>query len=185
MSTFHARLIELESEIIAKEEAARGIKELTPDCEILLATVENELSVKLGDQVASDWKGWISYRRANSQQIIARGRAFKESGLFGKRRAGLDVAYGLDTISEHRRGFDVSPPQDLDHLLLNFGSGDSGVKVFLWYGENIAPYRLIFECDMADEPQDELKDAVLEACGWIVNKPKGVTLPEYLKSQKQ
>lgn len=179
MSKFHARLLELESEIIAKEEARRGLDELTPDCDILLQTVEKDIGLKLADNAPSDWRGWLTYRRGKDKVVICRGRAFKESGMFGKHKAGLDVAYGLDTITEYKRGFDVSPPQDLDHLLVNFGCGDS-VRVFLWYGENVAAYRLIFEQEMAEDPVENLKEAVAEACGWIVKKPKELTLPEFL-----
>lgn len=182
MSKFHARLLELESEIIAKEEAQRGLKELTPDCNLLLQSIEKELGLKLADQAPHDWKGWLTYRRGADKLMICRGRAFKETGMFGKHRAGLDVAYGLDTITEYKRGFDVSPPQDLDHLLVNFGVGDA-IRVFLWYGENIAPYRLIFEQDMHDDPDENLKDAVAEACVWIATKPKELTLPEFLAKQ--
>ncbi|MBZ0186951.1 MAG: hypothetical protein K8F91_11960 [Candidatus Obscuribacterales bacterium] len=181
MSTFHARLLELESELIAKEESAKGIEELTPDCVLLLESVEDEIGVKLGDQVPKDWRGWLSYYRSKDQLFICRGRAFKESGMFGKHRAGCDVAHGLDSVTEYRRGFDVTPPQDLDHLLVNFGGGNS-IRVFLWYGENISPYRLIFEADMADEPHHHLKEAVIEACVWIIKKPKELTLPEYIQS---
>jgi len=179
VSKFHARLLELESEIIAKEEARRGLEELTPECEILLSTVEKEIGLKLADAAPDDWKGWLTYRRGKDKVVICRGRAFKESGMFGKHRAGLDVTYGLDTITEYKRGFDVSPPQDLDHLLVNFGRGDS-LRVFLWYGENVAAYRLIFEHEMAEDPDEALKDAVAEACVWIVKKPKDLTLPEFL-----
>jgi hypothetical protein len=174
--------LELESEIIAKEEAQRGLKELTPDCDILLQTVEKEIGLKLADPAPADWKGWLTYRRGKDKVVILRGRAFKEPGMFGKHRAGLDVAYGADTITEYKRGFDVSPPQDLDHLLVNFGCGDS-VRVFLWYGENVAAYRLIFEQEMHEDPDEELKEAVAEACHWIVKKPKDLTLPEFLAKQ--
>lgn len=183
MSKFHARLLELESEIIAKEEAARGLKELTPECALLLEAIEKEIGLKLGDAAPNDWKGWLTYKRDAEQVIICRGRAFKESGMFAKHRAGLDVSYGLDSVTEYRRGFSVSPPQDLDHLLVNFGSGDS-IRVFLWYGENIAPYRLIFEDEMLNDPVENLKDAVLEACVWIATKPKELTLPEFLAKRE-
>jgi len=183
VSKFHARLLELESEIIAKEEAQRGLKELTPDCEILLEIVEKEIGMKLADPAAADWKGWLSYRRGKGRVVICRGRAFKESGMFGKHRAGLDVPFGLDTVTEYKRGFDVSPPQDLDHLQVNFGCGDS-VRVFLWYGENVAAYRLIFEHEMSEDPDEALKDAVAEACVWIIKKPKELTLPEFLAKQQ-
>lgn len=184
MSTFHARLLELESELIAKEEAARGIDHLTPECTLLLEMVEKEVGLKLSENAPKEWKGWLTYRRKKDQLVICRGKCFKENGMFGKHRAGLDVAYGLDTVTEYLRGFDVSPPQDLDHLLVNFGGGKGDVKVFLWYGENIAPYRLIFERDMAEDPDNALTDAVIEACEWIVTKPKELTLPEFLAKQQ-
>ncbi len=191
MSKFHARLLELESEIIAKEQAARGLKEVPLECGLLLESIEKDIGLRLGDEAPSDWRGWLTFRRTKEQVdrrldinlIICRGRTFKESGLFGKHRAGLDVSYGLDSVTEYRRGFDVSPPQDLDHLLINFGSGES-VKVFLWYGENIAPYRLIFEAEIQDEPHENMSEAVVEACIWIATKPKDMTLPEFLEKQK-
>ena len=182
MCSFHARLLELESELIAKEEAASGIDELTHDCELLMQSVESEIGVKLADKVPSDFRGWISYRRKEGNLIIVRGKAFKEGGLFPKYVVGCDVSFGLDTATEYSRGFDVSPPQDLDHLAVNFGRGKNGaVRVFLWYGENIAPYRLIFEAQMDEEPHHHLKEAVIEACVWIVKKPKELTLPEFLE----
>jgi len=184
--SFHARLIELESEIIAKEEAEAGIAELTPDCQVMLEMVEKEVGVKLADRVPGDFRGWISYRRLKEnlhELVINRGRAFKEGGLFPRHLAGCDVSFGLDTATEYQRGFDVSPPQDLDHLLVNFGRSKSGqIRVFLWYGENISPYRLIFEADMEEEPHNELREAVVEACVWIVKKPKEKTLPEFLET---
>jgi len=183
VSKFHARLLELESEIIAKEEAQKGLKELTPDCEILLQTVEKEIGLKLAEVAPNDWKGWLTFRRGTDNLVICRGRAFKESGMFSKHRAGFDATTGADTISEYKRGFNVSPPQDLDHLLVNFGSGDS-VRVFLWYGENISPYRLIFEHEMIEDPDENLKEAVAEALEWIAKKPKHLTLPQFLDTLK-
>ncbi len=180
MSKFHARLLELESEIIAKEEAQKGLKELTPDCQILLQTVEKEIGLKLAEVSPSDWKGWLTFRPSKDSLIVCRGRAFKDSGMFSKYRAGFDTAGGGDAASEFKRGFNVSPPQDLDHLLVNFGCGDS-IRVFLWYGENISPYRLIFEQEMVEDPDENLKEAVAEACVWIAKKPKELTLPEFLE----
>lgn len=183
MCSFHARLLELESEIIAKEEAEAGIDELTPDCALLIESVEKEIGVKLADKVPGDFRGWISFKRKETQLLITRGRAFKEGGLFPRYLAGCDVSFGLDTATEYKRGFAVSAPQDLDHLLVNFGKAKNGaIKVFLWYGENISPYRLIFEAEMEEEPHHELRDAVVEACVWIVKKPKEMTLPEFLES---
>jgi len=180
-----ARLLELEAELIAKEEAEKlaDVTELPPDCELLLEHLEVELSPKLAALVASDWKGFLTYRRTKGELIVCRGRAFKEDRVFGKWKAGLDVPYGLDTMTEYMRGFDVSPPQDLDHLMINFGLGNA-VKVFLWYGENISPYRLIFQAEIEDYPQDALTAAISDALGWIVNRPKAVTLPQYLKQLK-
>jgi hypothetical protein len=105
--------------------------------------------------------------------------------MFGKPRAGLDVPGGVDTITEFQRGFDVSPPQELDHLLINFG-GDVGTpKVFLWYGENIAPYKLIFMADVESDPHHELGEAIVEACTWIMKRPKHQTLNDFLKEQQR
>ena len=180
-----ARLLELEAELIAKEEAQKlaGTTELPADCLILLENLEKDLSPQLTGTVAPDWKGFLTYRRNKSELIVCRGRAFKETGMFGKWRSGLDVPYGLDTMTEYKRGFDVSPPQDLDHLMVNFGVGKT-VRVFLWYGENISPYRLIFQAEIEDYPEDALHAAVSEGLGWIVNKPKNLTLPEYFKQIK-
>lgn len=186
MCSFHARLLELESELIAKEEAQRGIDELSEDCEQLLQSVEREIGVKLANKVPKDFRGWVTYRRKKDQLIIVRGKAFKDGGLFPKHLAGLDVSFGLDTATEYSRGFDVSPPQDLDHLSVNFGRGAEGkVRVFLWFGENIAPYRLIFEAVMSEEPHNQLKEAVIEACVWIMKKPKELTLPEFLEQYQE
>lgn len=179
---FHLKLIELESELLAKEESERGISELTADCLFLLEFIQNEVLFRLGDKVPKDWRGWLTYRRKNHSLIICRGRAFHEGGLFGTWRVGLDVAYGLDTTSEYLRGFDVSPPQDLDHLLINFGESNN-TRVFLWYGENIAAYKLIFEADASESPHEELKEAVAEACVWILTRPKQMTLSDFLKEK--
>lgn len=186
MCSFHARLLELESELIAKEEAASGLGELTQDCTHILESVEREIGVKLADKVPKDFRGWITYRRDNDQLIVVRGRAFKEGGLFPKHLAGCDVSFGLDTATEYSRGFDVSTPQDLDHLLVNFGRGKQGaVRVFLWYGENIAPYRLIFEEKVLEDPHKQLIEAVIEACVWIMKKPKELTLPQFLEKYEE
>ncbi len=181
---FHLKLLELESELLAKEQSSKPLSELPPECEMLLEFVENEIGTKLGSPSARGWKGWVAYRRKNNSMVICRGRAFRVGGFFGKMRAGLDVAYGVDTITEYERGFDVTPPQDLDHLLLNFGS-EEPIKVFLWYGENIAPYRLIYMADVQDQPHPELGNAVVEACTWVLTKPKDQTLPEFLESKRQ
>ncbi|MBP7860494.1 hypothetical protein KA183_02340 [bacterium] len=181
MTDFHARLLELESERLAKEEVRRGVEHFTPECHHLLESVAQKIGVKLGDPVPSDWQGWICYYRKPEQFIVLRGRAFKGSGLFGKHKAGLDIPLGGDSINDYSRKFDVTPPQELDHLMVNFGVGDS-LRVFLWYGENIAAYRLIYEAEVDTDPHNELADAVAEACAWILQKPKEKTLPEYLAS---
>lgn len=177
--TFHYRLIELEAERVAKEESSRGLQQFPVECEELLKYVQREVGIKLADLVPKDWQGWLSYLRSKQSAVICRGRAFKERGAFGKFRAGLDVLYGLDSITEFQRGFDVSPPQDLDHLLINFGANVQP-KVFLWYGENIAPYKLIYQAEVAADPHVELCDAIVEACTWILKRPKDKTLSDFL-----
>ena len=179
-----ARLLELEAELLAKEEASRlaEVDSIPAESGLLIEELERELAPALAGVVPENWKGFLTYRRRLGELLICRGRAFKEAGLFGKWRAGLDVPYGLDTITEYLRKFDVSPPQDLDHLTVNFGRGKS-VRVFLWYGENISPYRLIFEADLDDNPDAALKTAISDALGWIMRKPKQLTLPEFLKQE--
>jgi hypothetical protein len=179
-----ARLLELESELLAREEAERlaNVRTLPPECELLLEDLESQLAPTLATPLGENWKGFLTYRRHVGELIICRGRTFKEGGMFGKWRAGLDVTYGLDTISEYLRKFDVSPPQDLDHLMVNFGRGKA-VRVFLWYGENISPYRLIFQAAMEESPEQPLSMAISEALGWIMRKPKELTLPEFLKRE--
>ncbi len=181
-----ARLLELEAEHLAKEEAKRlaNVDTLLPDCQLLLEALERELAPSLGSAIGDSWKGFLTYRRHVGELIICRGRSFKEGGMFGKWRAGLDVTYGLDTATEYLRKFDVSPPQDLDHLMINFGRGES-VRVFLWYGENISPYRLIYQAEMNETAEEDLSAAVSEALGWIMRKPKQLTLPEFLKQESK
>lgn len=189
---FNPKLLELESELLAKEECASGLTQLPHECWLLLQRIEQEIGVKLADNVPKDWRGWLTYKRkdasdsqgnhSNSGLIVCRGRASTEGGLFARWRAGLDVPFATETANEYRRGFDVSPPQDLDHLLMNFGVGKS-TRVFLWYGENIAPYRLIFEWDIHEDPEIPLIDAITEACVWIMKRPKDLTLAEFLKSE--
>lgn len=191
---FHFKLIELESELLAKEECARGFSELPLACALMMESIEGEIGIRLGDKVPKDWRGWLTYKRKGSDHtsrdrlglIVSRGRACSEGGLFAKWRAGLDVPYGIDTANEYGRGFDVTPPQDLDHLLVNYACG-ARWKVFLWYGENIAPYKLIYQAEITDETDDDvqqqLKEAVVEACTWILTRPKEVTLNEFLKSK--
>lgn len=189
----HIKLLELESEIIAKEEAARAksLAILPAECDLLKQAVEHEIGMHLADVTAIDWRGWLTYRRGANELIIIRGRAFKENGIFGKVKAGLDFSGGLDAIADYGRQFDVSAPQDLDHLMINFGvvpndelSTTGSARVFLWYGENLAPYRLIFEDDVSDDPEHNLLNAVAEGLSWVVAKPKDLTLPQFLKQKK-
>lgn len=199
----HIKLLELESEIIAKEEAARAksLAVLPAECDLLKQAVEHEIGMHLADITAIDWRGWLTYRRGVNELIIIRGRAFKESGMFGKIKAGLDFSGGLDAIADYGRQFDVSAPQDLDHLMINFGvvpsaakglmasstselDATGGARVFLWYGENLAPYRLIFEDEVSDDPEHNLLNAVAEGLSWVVAKPKDLTLPQFLKQKK-
>ena len=190
----HIKLLELESEIIAREESARAksLAVLPAECDLLKQAVEHEIGLRLADVVPGDWRGWLTYRRGSKELIIIRGRAFKENGMFGKVKAGLDFSGGLDSIADYGRQFDVSAPQDLDHLMINFGvvpSADvfdtaSGARVFLWYGENLAPYRLIFEDEVSSDPEHNLLNAVAEGLSWIVAKPKDLTLPQFLKQKK-
>ena len=178
---FHYKLLELESELLAKEEARRGLTDFKPECELMLQFLENEIGTHLASKVARDWKGWLTYRRKKESLVVVRGRTFAEGGLFAQHLAGLDVNYGHDTVTEYKRGFDVSPPQDLDHLLVNFG-GEEATKAFLWYGENIAPYKLIFPAEVDSDPHTELGAAIVEACTWIMTRPKDITLTKFLES---
>lgn len=190
----HIKLLELESEIIAREESARAksLAVLPAECDLLKQAVEHEIGLHLADVVPGDWRGWLTYRRGSNELIIIRGRAFKENGMFGKVKAGLDFSGGLDSIADYGRQFDVSAPQDLDHLMINFGvvpstnvvDATGGARVFLWYGENIAPYRLIFEDEVSSDPEHNLLNAVAEGLSWIVAKPKELTLPQFLKQKK-
>jgi len=177
---FHNRLIELESELLAKEQAERGFEQLPPECSHLQEFIEHQVEMRLAGPAPKDWRGWLSYRHHKDSLVICRGRAFSEGGLFAKWRAGLDVPFGLDTITEYLRGFDVSPPQDLDHLMLNFGAGKTP-RVFLWYGENLAAYKLIYMADVEADPHHELSEAVVEACTWILKRPKDQTLNDFLR----
>jgi hypothetical protein len=178
--SFHLRLLELEAEFLAKEQSVETFVVLPPECNELMLFVEKQISLRLGDKVPADWRGWLSYRRAGTSLIICRGRAFR-IGMFGGFRAGCDVSYGADTVTEYQRGFDISPPPDIDHLMVNFGDTKQP-KCFLWYGENIAAYRLVYMAEVAEDPHTELNEAVVEACIWIMKRPKDVTLIEYLKN---
>jgi hypothetical protein len=177
---FHFKLLELESELLAKELAGKEAL-LTPECEQLLQFIELEVGLKLGDRAPKDWRGWISYRRQKNSLVILRGRSFLEAGMFLKDyRGGLDVAYGLDTVTEYKRGFDITPPQELDHVLINFRLLDPP-HIMVWYGENIAPYQLFFEAEASYQSEERLKDAIVEGCAWILTKPKELTLSEFLQ----
>ena len=173
------RLIELESELLAKQQSLKSYEELLPSCLGLLEYLEQEVGVRLADPVPRNWVGWLTYRQHKNSLIVLRGKAFHE-GSVGKHRAGLDVPGGGDAITEYQRGFDVSPPQDLDHLLVNFSS-DADPRVFLWYGENIAPYKLIYFANVSDDPHKELSEAVVEACVWTTKRPKGMTFGEFFQ----
>lgn len=180
---FHHKLMELEAELAAKEQSRQKLDVLPPECVGIISFVQKDVEVKVGDKVPKDWKGWISYKRNNNSMVILRGRSFKD-GMFGAHKAGFDLPMGADSISEYQRGFDLTPPQDLDHLLLNFGMDGDKCRVFLWYGENIAPYKLIFAADLIDDPHIEISAAVVEACIWIMKRPKHQTLEAFLKQQE-
>lgn len=180
---FHHKLLELEAELAAKEQTKHKLESLPPECIGILDFVEKDVELRLADKVPKDWRGWISYRRNKQSMVILRGRAFKD-GVFGPHKAGMDVPMGLDSITEYQRGFDVSPPQDLDHLLINFGMDGDNCRVFLWYGENIAPYKLVFAADLSDDPHKELSEAIVEACTWIMKRPKHQTLEAFLKAMQ-
>jgi hypothetical protein len=181
---FHLKLIELESELLAKEQSKQGFEKFPYACEALIEHVEKEIGVRLADKVPQDWRGWLSYRREADSLIVLRGRAFADGGMFGKWKAGCDVPYGLDTVTEYARHFAVTPPAELDHLLLNFGQAESA-RVFLWYGENVAEYKLIFMADVQDDPHHELGEAIVEACTWILKRPKDKTILEFLKEKER
>ena len=151
---FHAKLLELESELLAKEEASRVGSQLPPECESIMQEIENEVGAKLADKSVKDWRGWLTFRRAKNSVVICRGQSFSTGGITPQWRIGFAIVNGSDSVRERMRGFDVSPSPDLDHLLLNFGMGDRYTKVFLWYGEHIAPYRLIFEADVTQSPEE-------------------------------
>lgn len=180
---FYQKLLELEADIIAQNSrasaAAQKQSQLSGNCIFLLDSVEHEVGMKLGNKIGKDWTGWVSFRRPQAL-LICRGRAFTEGGFFPTYRAGLDTLGGLSSIAEALRGFDVTPPAEMDYLLLNFVHG-SDTKVILWYAENIAAYRPVFEANVDDEPTERLHAAIADACKWIVNRPKSKTLMEYLK----
>ncbi len=175
---FHYKLLELESQLMAKELAGREAV-LSEDCESLVHFIEAQIGMKLASPAQKDWRGWICYRRQKNSLVVVRGKAFRQSGIFANYLAGLDVPYGLDTITEYQRGFDISPPQELDHLLINFRLTDPP-HVLILYGENISPYQLYFEDEAICHNQEKLKDAIAEGCIWILSKPKEMTLSQYL-----
>ena len=181
--SIYQKLLELEAEIIAQnsrnDAALLKQSQLSGECLFLLDSVENEIGMKLGIKTGAKWSGWVSFRRPQAL-LIARGRAFSEGGFFPTHRAGLDTLGGLSSAVEAMRGFDVTPPAEMDYLLMNFANAKD-TKVILWYAENIAAYRPVFEANVDEEPLERLHEAVVEACKWIVNRPKSKTLIEYLK----
>jgi hypothetical protein len=177
---FHFKLLELEGELLAKDLIEQKIT-LTEECESLLKFIETEIGVCLGDPVPKGWRGWLSYRRHKNSLTICRSRAFSHGS---KMTAGLDVAYGFDAITEYQRGFDVTPPSELDHLLINFHLLDEP-HILIWYGENIAPYQLFFDKEASYTIEPDLKEAIAQGCIWILTKPKSLTLLKFLKSQSQ
>jgi hypothetical protein len=179
---FHFKLLELESDLIAKE-LADNQAVLTPECLELLHYIESEIGMRLADRTVKEWRGWLTYRREKNSLIILRGRSFLKPGMFAKYEAGVDVPYGLDLITEYERKFEVSPPQELDHLLINFRLLDPP-HVLVWYGENIAPYQLFFDAEATYGSEDGLKDAIAEGCEWILTKPKTLTLSEFLNRSR-
>jgi hypothetical protein len=88
----------------------------------------------------------------------------------------------MDAITDYQRGFDVAPPPELDHLLINFRPGQTP-QVMVWYGENLAPYHLFFQSEANGDAELELKEAIAHGCIWILQKPENTTLPAYLKAQ--
>ncbi|HEY9868034.1 MAG TPA: hypothetical protein V6D08_02400, partial [Candidatus Obscuribacterales bacterium] len=71
---FHHRLIELESELLAKDLAEKGYDKLPSECFWFIDFVEKQIGVRLGDPVPRDWRGWLSYRRNRDSLITCRGR---------------------------------------------------------------------------------------------------------------
>ena len=176
---FHHKLIELESELLAKELAQQNAV-FTSECQGLLTFIEVEVGMKLADPTFKQWRGWLTYRRKNESLIVVRGRAFADGAIMPRYLAGMDVAYGMEMAKEYQHKLDVTPPQELDHLLINFAAGDPP-RAMVWYGENIAPYKLFFVAEASYDIEEELKDAVAEGCVWILTKPKELTLAEFLE----
>ncbi len=54
------KLIELESELLAKKLSSQVVM-LSPQCEILLNAIEQEIGLRLADRCFKDWSGWLSY----------------------------------------------------------------------------------------------------------------------------
>jgi hypothetical protein len=180
---FHARLLELETDLMLQRQNEKPLAELPADCSELIAYLERMLEVKLGSKVPHDWQGWLSYRRPGGCLVILRGRAYRENIFSNVHRAGIDYELGLQSIYEYAHGFDLVPPSSLDHLKINFSS-EAKVKVLLWYGENLAEYKLIYFGEVVDDPHHDLSEAIVEGCHWIVKRPAEQTLVEFLKTLK-
>jgi hypothetical protein len=67
--------------------------------------------------------------------------------------------------------------------MINFAHTPHDTRIFLWYGENIAAYRIIFAADVPEDPHHELSEAIVEACIWILKRPKDVTLMDFLRQR--
>lgn len=180
---FHFKLLQLEGELLAKELIEQK-HTLSSECQDLLNFIETEIGVRLGDPVPKDWRGWLSYRRHHNSLVVCRAHAFNEGGVAAKYKAGLDVPYGVDAVTEYQRGFDVTPPSELNHLIVNFRLAEDP-HILLWYGENIAPYQLFYDAEASYTIEAELKEAIAEGCIWILTKPKHLTLSEFLKSKSK
>jgi len=178
---FHFKLIQLESDLLAKS-LSNQETELTPDCEFLLQAIEAEIGLRLADTCFKGWQGWITYRRKKSSLVVCRGRSFAEGVFFRKYRAGFDAPNGMDAVTDYQRRFDVTPSQDIDHLLINFRPG-TPPKILVFYGENLAPYQLFFEEEADMSIQPEVEEAIAQGCVWILEKPKGTTIATYLEAQ--
>lgn len=176
---FHHRLLELESELLAREKISCELAAPSVHCDALLDFIQQQVEVRLCDKVPADWRSWLTYRRGQGSLIVVRGRAFKSSWLGGY-KAGLDTALGADAISEYERGFDVAPPQELDHLKVSFTRENTQERILMWFGENIVPYKLILSEPVDSEPHHLISEALVEACVWIMKRPKNLTLKQYL-----
>jgi hypothetical protein len=143
--------------------------------------IEGDIGIKLGDKIPTDWIGWLTYRNKASSLIVCRGRAFAVEKKFGKTAAGPDSSTGAETVLDFYRGYDVNAPQDIDHLLINFGVG-AQPRIFIWYGEKIAAYKLIYETCVDEHDTTNIQEAVVQACEWIINRPNHLTLSDWLRS---